>query len=100
MFVEVGPRDLVVGVKYVLLSSCFCGVFTGTFKGQGNGPFHNIKSSSYYISMYNKIKHIQGIDKNISFYAFVPQKEKIQQAMEQRALDKILKRLVNDDFTW
>jgi len=30
----------------------------------------------------------------------VSQKEKIQQAMEKRALDKILKRLVNHDFTW
>lgn len=100
MFVEVVPIDLVVGVKYVLLSSCFCGVFTGTFKGQGNGPFHNIKSSPYYISMYNKITHIQSIDKNISFYAFVPQKEKIQKDMEQRALNKILKQLINEDFTW
>ena len=34
------------------------------------------------------------------YYAYVSQKEQIQQAMEQRALDKILKRLVNDDFTW
>jgi hypothetical protein len=33
-------------------------------------------------------------------FELIPQKEKIQQAMEKRALDKILKQLVNDDFTW
>ena len=27
-------------------------------------------------------------------------KEQVAQAMEQRALDKILQRLINDDFTW
>lgn len=35
-----------------------------------------------------------------NYFAFVPQKEKIQQDMEKRALDKILKRLVNEDFIW
>jgi hypothetical protein len=34
------------------------------------------------------------------YYVLVPQKEKIQQAMEQRALSLILKRIVNEDFTW
>ena len=38
--------------------------------------------------------------KKLVYYAFVPQKENIQQAMEKRTLDKILKRLINDDFTW
>ena len=50
--------------------------------------------------MYNEIRRIQGMAKTFRYYTFVSQKEKIQQAMEQRALDKILKRLVNDDFTW
>jgi hypothetical protein len=34
------------------------------------------------------------------YFAFVPQKEKIQEAMEKRALDKILKKLVNEHFEW
>jgi hypothetical protein len=43
---------------------------------------------------------MQDMNKTISYYAFVLKKEKIQQAMEQRAFDKILKRLINDDFRW
>jgi hypothetical protein len=42
--------------------------------------------------MYNKTR--------ASNFAFVQQKEKIQQAMEQRALNKILKSLVNENFEW
>jgi hypothetical protein len=43
---------------------------------------------------------MQDMNKTISYYAFVSKKEKIQQAMEQRALNKILKRLINHDFVW
>ena len=100
MFAEVVKNDLVVGVKYAILVPLeFFMYFTGTFNGR---TFHNMKSHYYIenICMYNKITHIHGMDKDIRFYIFVSQKEKIQQAMEKRALNKILKRIINDDFTW
>jgi len=34
------------------------------------------------------------------YYRFISQKEKIQQAMEKRALQLILQKIVNEDFTW
>ena len=35
------------------------------------------------------------------YFAFVPQKDKIQQRMEKRALDEILKRIIGDElFVW
>jgi len=34
------------------------------------------------------------------YYGFISKKEKIQQAMEKRALQLILQKIVNEDFTW
>ena len=103
MFVKIKPADMVVGVKYASTSrhDSFT-YFTGTFQEHISGiaqQFHYLKPHYYIenISMYSKL---HSMNDPVSYYAFVPQKEKIQQAMEQRALDKILKRLINDDFTW
>ena len=52
------------------------------------------------IDTYSTLLNVKNMDKSIGYYAFVPKKEQIAQAMEQRALNKILKRVVNDDFTW
>jgi len=49
---------------------------------------------------YNKLLTIRDKEKSPNFYVFISQKERIQQAMEKRALDTILKRLINDDFSW
>jgi hypothetical protein len=105
MFVKVNLTDLVVGVKYAILRRAdFLMYFTCTFKGyqENRRTFHYVKSHYYLdnIDTYNAIRHLQGMDMDISFYVFVPQKEKIQQKMEKRALNQILKQLVNDDFTW
>ena len=104
MFAEVDSDDLVVGVKYaILLRGDSCMYRTGILETSKRGgtfrytiPHTDIKD----IDTYNTLRNMQGVHKNLCYYAFVQQKEKIQQAMEQRALDKILKRLVNDDFIW
>ena len=106
MFIKVNSTNLVVGVKYALLMRAdLFQYFTCIFKGYEENvgrTFHYVKSHYCFenVDTYNEIRNLQGMDKNVSFYVFVPKKEKIQQAMEQRALNKILKRLINDVFTW
>jgi len=106
MFVEVDAKELVIGVKYAILVSHdtykYC---TGTFKlhrGNVGRTFHYMKDHSGIenIDTYSALRTMQNMDKHISYYAFVPKKERIQQQIEKRALDKILKRLINDDFAW
>ena len=105
MFVNIDGNDLVPGEKYAMdVSFDTCKYKTGMFR------CHEGSSVMwwYYIKEYSGVKHINIYNilrtvknKNYSqFFAFVPQKEKIQQAMEQRALNMIMKRLVNEDFQW
>ena len=105
MFVGVDANDLVPGAKYAMdIGFSECKYSTGMFRCHESG--HTLWW--YYTKDYSGVKHINTYNtlrdmknKNYSqFFTFVSQIEKIQQAMEQRALDKILKRLVNDDFTW
>ena len=106
MFVEVDAKELVVGVKYAILIQHELWKYrTGTFKihrGTVGRTFHYMKEHSGIenIDTYSKLRNIQNMDKHISYYAFVPKKERIQQDIEKRALDKILRCLINDDFTW
>ena len=106
MFVEVDAKDLVVGVKYaILVSHELWKYHTGTFKahrGNVGRTFHYMKEHSAItnIETYSTLRNMQNMDKNFSYYAFVPKKEHVAQSMEKRALDKILKRLINDDFIW
>lgn len=104
MFLEVDAKDLVVGEKYTILSSFDVGIYiTATFDCHRRGQrFHSPKEHSGIKNKdtYNRLLTIQNKNNDPSYYTFVPQKEKIQQAMEKRALDKILKQLVNDNFTW
>jgi hypothetical protein len=112
MFVEVEPEDLVVGVKYALLYwHDPVRYSTGTFEYRNGDSsvhkFHYLKKH-YYIEnayFYNEFLRIeynsQRTGKPFYYYAFVSKKDKIQQRMEKRALDKILKRVTNDDlFVW
>jgi len=101
MFVEVDEKDLVSGTKYAMFVGIFaCRYSTATLinKGPGKQWFYCEKehtdTNTYNILRDMKLKHKK------EFFAFVPQKERIQQAMEKRALDKILKRVVNEDFIW
>jgi hypothetical protein len=101
MFIEVKRTELIVGEKYKI--KIRGDEYTGIFK-------HRIHLNVLYNSFDNVI-HIHTLmnygsgdmcstqSRNI-YYKFVSQKEQIQQAMEQRALDIVLKRLVNNDFMW
>ena len=106
MFVEVESEDLVVDTKYAIISTFNIDIYLTTtieFSEWGSPIYSNLKEhSGIENSTYNKLLTIKGETGTDYFiyFAFVPQKEKIQEAMEKRALDKILKRLINDDFIW
>ena len=108
MFVEVKPEDLVVDTKYAIISTFNVDIYLTTtieFSEWDTLIYSNLKEHSGIENRntYNKLLSIKdketGPDYFI-YFGFVPQKEKIQEVMEKRALDKILKRLINDDFTW
>jgi hypothetical protein len=98
-FEEVAVQDLVVGVKYVLKnypsSRCY---FTGIFKE--HHEYYQVFESVMYHTCSISCSSITCRFNQKRYYQNVSQKEQIQQAMEKRALDKILKQLINDDFTW
>ena len=109
MFVEVEQEDLVADTKYAIISTFNTAMdiyltTTIEFSEWGSPIYSNLKEHSGIENRYtyNKlltIKKEKGPDYFI-YFAFVPQKDKIQEAIEKRALDKILKRLINDDFIW
>ena len=91
-----------VGVKYAILMQHDLWKYrTGTFRVR-----QTYGQTFYYMKEHCAIENIdtysklRNMDKHISYYAFFPKKEQVAQAMEQRALDKILRRIINDDFTW
>jgi hypothetical protein len=103
MFFNVDAKDLVVGTKYVI-AVYHDKYYTARFGYHTSGPGQHFYDAKQYsriknIYMHNIIQNVYNKNRDACI-VFVPQKEKIQQAMEQRALDKILKRIVNDDFTW
>ena len=108
MFVEVESEDLVVDTKYAIISTfnTAMGIYLTTTieRSEWGSPIYtNLKEhSGIENSIYNKLLTIKGETgpDYFIYFAFVPQKEKIQKAMEKRALDTILKRLINDDFIW
>ena len=106
MFVEIKSTEMIVGVKYAVLCSVNSITYsTGTFKyreGEHFNKFDYFKQHCYIKNtyFYNEARRIQKTGKCYRYYAFVSKKEKFQQAMEQRALDTILKRLVGDYFIW
>ena len=98
-------ENLIDGEKYAILSSFNIDEYwTTTIERSewGTPIWSELKEHSGIENRntYNKLLTIKDKEISPNFYAFIPQKEKIQQAMEQRALDKILKRLINDDFAW
>jgi hypothetical protein len=110
MFVEVESEDLVVDTKYAIISTFNTAMdiyLTTTIERSewGSPIYSNLKEHSGIENRYtyNKLLTIKDKEKGpdyFIYFAFVPQKEKIQEAMEKRTLDKILKRLINDDFIW
>jgi hypothetical protein len=99
MIQQVGPCHVIEGERYKIKHSpddvdYYCsGIYT---------RYDEIRR----VEVFDQVR-FQGVKRTFDnmhmrkyYYRFVSQKERIQQAMEQRALNKILNRLVNDDFTW
>ena len=102
MFEEVAYQDLVVGEKYKIKDFPYSrSYYTGIFKCK-----YHINHTEYqefdtvFYHCYDKQSYLSAVFSRKFYFRFIPQKERIQQAMESRALDMILKRLINDDFTW
>jgi hypothetical protein len=108
MFVEVEFENLIDGEKYAIFSTFNIDEYWTTIieRSEWGSPiWGDLKQYSGIENRntYNKLLTIKDKEKGhdyFIYFAFVPQKEKIQEAMEKRALDKILKRLINDDFIW
>jgi hypothetical protein len=92
MFVEIKSTDMMVGVKYALLTSYDLVAYsTGTLEyHNGDSSVHKFDylKRHYYIEntfMYNEIRRIQyhsrRTGKAFYYYAFVSKKEEIQQKM-------------------
>ena len=97
-FEEVDFRELKVGVKYMIkdLPERYS-YYTGIFKKHGRlQEFEHVLYHTLFGSY--KQSELYFVDK--FYYKMVSQKEKIQQAMESRALHKILRGLIDPHFTW
>ena len=97
-FEEVALQDLQVGIKYKMKTMPHhYSYHTGIFKEYNgrlqvfeqvmyHGPFGSYDSQTIFVHKF--------------YYKMVSQKEKIQQAMESRALHTILRGLLDPHFTW
>jgi hypothetical protein len=102
MFEEIAYQDLVVGAKYKIKDLPYArSHYTGIFKG--NYLVNHVECQNFenvFYHCYSKQNYLNVAFSRKFYFRFIPQKERIQQAMESRALIMILKRLINDDFTW
>ena len=73
--------------------------FTGTFSHVNENRIYFFNVKCYNI--YNEYIGSLFFTKVDTYYEFVSVKNKIQQAMEKRALQKILRKIIGDDhFEW
>ena len=97
MFEKVIYPDLVAGEKYKIKDwSMSDTYYTGIFTK------HFVCNEFHHVVFNGRCGKRNVLDRSFHYahyYRFIPQKERIQQAMESRALTMILKRLINDDFT-
>jgi hypothetical protein len=98
MFEEIAYQDLVVGEKYKKDLPYARSYYTGIFKRNCTNEDYQEFDTVFY-HCYSKQKYFNVSFSRKFYFRFIPQKERIQQAMESRALSMILKRLINDDFT-
>jgi hypothetical protein len=103
MFQEVPFRDLVPGQKYKIKYELVDHTFNvGTYTGVWNNYDEFVNVYRYTI-IGNKVLKDVGKDKYFNrkvYYAFIPQKDKIQQAMEKRALVQVLSKIGIYHFDW
>ena len=102
MFQEIAYQDLVVGEKYKVKDLPYSRTYyTGIFKcGYRTNHVECQEFDKVFYHCYDKQNYFNVTFYNKFYYQFIPQKERIQQAMESRALTMILKRLINEDFFW
>jgi hypothetical protein len=86
-FMPVNGGKLKNGEKYLIF--CWAIISSGIYIGY-NG---NILWSNYTVI---KTGYNQSLNWNVSFYKLIPTKEKIQQAMELRAINIILQNIIGD----
>ena len=102
MFEEIAYQDLVVGEKYKIKDLPYSRThYTGIFKR--NYRMNHIEYQEFdtvFYHCYSKQNYFSVSFSRKFYFRYIPQKERIQQAMESRALSMILKHLINDDFTW
>jgi len=102
MFEEIAYQDLVVGEKYKIKDLPYSrSYYTGIFKCKCH-MYHTEYQAfeTVFYHCYDKQSYFNVSFSRKFYFRYIPQKERIQQAMESRALDMILKRLINDDFSW
>ena len=98
-FEAIDLHELQVGVKYKIKHSPMSyDYYTGIFKKHDDilQVFqHVVYHSSIVTYKVYELECVRGF-----YYKMVSQKEKIQQAMEKRALHILLRRIVDESFVW
>jgi hypothetical protein len=97
MFREVSFNELIPGKKYKILNkdrSFYTAVFVG-HQGQMQYFDHTVRFASYNSFIIGTCLFM-----NRKYYEFVSQKDNIQQAMEKRALVKVLAHIGVHHFDW
>jgi hypothetical protein len=101
MFEEIAYQELVVGERYKIKDLPYArSHYTGIFKGNSRMNVECQEFDNVFYHCYGKQNYCNATFSRKFYFRFIPQKERIQQSMESRALSMILKRLINDDFTW
>lgn len=108
-FVEVNYNDLIIGTKYIILDQfkksdkIHVGIFNGYYNKYTTGEIsYWIKTHISYLTNYNKKYLLGNIELNKytfkrKYMMLDSQKEKIQNNMESRALNIILRLLIGDN---
>jgi hypothetical protein len=102
MFIEINFFELVYGEEYFISASELDIIY---YKGIFEGHCYNCSRFNsiqvVYPSKYFYGERAFHYHPKRYYYRFISTKDKIQQAMESRALKKILKKIIGDDhFEW
>jgi hypothetical protein len=103
MFQEVSFRDLVPGQKYKIKYELVQHTFNvGIYKGNWE-MYDEFENVHRYTMVGDKLQKYLSKDTYFNrkvYYQFIPQKDKIQQAMEKRALVQVLSKIGIYHFDW
>ena len=102
MFEEINFYDLKYGIKYLITGIDTDEIYyVGIFERYENNraKFHLLRLMNPYL--YHATYRAFTYDPNRYFYQFLSKKRQIQEAMEKRALNKIIQKITGDDtFVW